>query len=659
MTSPEFDLFMPNEKRAVETQNSINLAGFPDRSVEVDLGTLPRIGITHWEQVLLYLPRDYVDRTHVRNQLLLNERACYSLTVTNMPHRKLNKRKSNSAPLTIVPVSDGVLAADIYAFGRHPWENLRPGDHITIEATAKLFFSQLTLQKPKLIPNQKIGLVVAEYRGKAGQVSEDMIYQKTRYALQHHLQGTCRHIMSFFPNMDEANVMKRIGARYTSLGALFRALHAPGSVLEGRDALDAAYSLCALEIINTAERKSVKEHAPNSIINLGIVTALAKLLPFSLNQQQQQAVSDICSDLASPYRMHRLLSGDCGSGKTIVTMLPAIAAWQAGAKIAFLSPNTLIANQTVAVFRQYFQQVPVVLVSSGTGAPVIDNNPILIGTTALLHFARKNDWKADFLVIDEQEKFSLEQRSALCHEDTNILEATATCIPRTAAMVEFSGMSESILENSIFERNNVITSIMDASSRTGLFEKIKAAVSAQQKVALIYPLVHDDDKKIGVSSAAESWNSHFPGRVGMLHGQMRDEEKHDVLNKMKSGQFDILVSTTVLERGIDTSFDMMIVISPERHGVVGLHQLRGRVARHGGSGEFILFTPDELPEHTLNRLSLLTVINNGFELAEQDMNMRGFGDLGSESEEQSGISKSGFFFNIKMTPERIKSLLFA
>jgi ATP-dependent DNA helicase RecG len=560
-------------------------------------------------------------------------------------------------------VTDGENEARLTAFGdTYTWRNLQVIEPIYVEATVETWNGSLQLKNPVLIPHHLAGKLLPRYRGKRGVVSEQAMYDKTRYALDHYLEATAEYILSYFDLLSGAEVLKRAQISFKSLSAMLKAIHAPESLQEGQEGLKAAKQLAAFEVIYRGQKLRIKRPNPTSVISLKQkdIDSLKAALPFSLTEHQDKAIDEICNDLVRPYPMRRLLSGDVGTGKTLAFLIPALAAHAAGAKVAILTPNALLAQQAAREVAEFFGQVKpkpkFCIITSTTSKDAVDwdANPIMIGTTALLNKLRKKKWVPDLLIVDEQHKASRDQREALMGPHTNMLEATATCIPRTAALVFHGGMDVSIL-NQCPVQKKIYSRVVQRETREQLFDYLDQIVAKGGQTAVVYPLKESEDARRGVAAAAEVWERKYPGKVGVLHGKMSDEDKAAVIDRMKTMEYRVLITTTVIEVGITLpSLRAVLIVEADKYGVSQLHQLRGRVARHGGRGYFFLYLPYEVEADTLERLMLLEEYVDGYTLSEHDADLRGYGDLSGESESQHGKSKSGIFMGVKLTPKDIR-----
>jgi ATP-dependent DNA helicase RecG len=284
-----------------------------------------------------------------------------------------------------------------------------------------------------------------------------------------------------------------------------------------------------------------------------------------------------------------------------------------------------------------------------------------------LHAAKRAQKRFHLVVTDEQHKFSTQQKAALASTFTNTLEATATAIPRSLALVAYGDMDVSVLRECPVQKC-IDTKIVNADEEQKVTQFVRRIVGDGGQVAVIYPLVDkgagaevagDSDSpataRQGVMDGFEAWNARFPGRVGVLHGKQSSDEKAAVIEAMKAKKIDVLVSTLVLEVGVTLpSLKALLVTSPECFGLAQLHQLRGRVARHGGQGWMVVLARSDLTEESMERLRTLRACNDGFQLAEHDMNIRGFGDVSMYGSAQVGGHRV-LFHNTGLTHDEIKA----
>jgi ATP-dependent DNA helicase RecG len=632
---------------------------------------LQRMGIVAWEQVLLTLPTGYKDYTVINQFLPANatiyptQKACYALTVSSTPNRA-----GLSPPRVSFEVTDGCNSARLTVFGDiWAWLPLQVGEDIYVEGIVDVWEGSLQVKNPSLIREGIVGQVLPIYRGKRGTktskaISDEFVYDKTRDALSTHLQATADYILGHFTSMDEAFLIRRSGIPYPTLAAMLRAIHAPKKVVDGLKGIDAARSLAAFEVIFNAEQRTAKKPNPKSVINIrqADVDALIARFSHQFTEHQSAGIKDIVDDLRRPYPMNRLLSGDVGFGKTDVALIPAIAAHKVGAKVVVMCPSKLIVDQWVEKIKGYGKDIPVQIVSSGIKIDRggLADNPIMVGTSALLTRLPKLKWVPNITIIDEQQKQGKNQKDSLVGPTTNRLEATATCQPATAALVNYGGMDETILNQCPVDKR-INTRIVHHEEKARLFAHLQRILEElpDSQFAIVYPNVSAGDGKSSLIASSSTWEKKFPGKVGVIHGGLSDVEKSRIIQQMHNKEIRILLSSILIETGITLpSLRGLVVVDADRFGVSALHQLRGRLARHGGIGYFYMYlTGDEIQEETMKRLDLLVAHTDGFVLAEKDAEMRGYGSMGDEDEGQSGVSCSAMFFGMRLMPKDIERAL--
>ena len=379
---------------------------------------------------------------------------------------------------------------------------------------------------------------------------------------------------------------------------------------------------------------------------------LARLLPFELTAAQRRVLSEIKNDMMAPHPMHRLVQGDVGSGKTLVALMAALVAVENGYQVAIMAPTEILAEQHWHTIHRWCAELGIstVLMTAGMKgkqkteslAKIADGSAqIVIGTHAVIQekveFARLG-----LGIIDEQHRFGVLQRGILKKKgcDPDILVMTATPIPRTLAMTLFGDLSLSVIDALPPGRTPVETRIFFESRRSQAYDIIRAEIAKGHQAYVIYPLVEETEKsdlKAATQMAEHLEKEIFPElRIGLLHGRLSPEEKEAVMGSFKACELDILVATTVIEVGIDIpNATVMVIEHAERFGLSQLHQLRGRVGRGVAKSRCILLTPGRLSEDGEKRLKVMEATNDGFRIAEADLEIRGPGDfLGTR---QSGM----------------------
>ena len=386
---------------------------------------------------------------------------------------------------------------------------------------------------------------------------------------------------------------------------------------------------------------------------LGKKTTLLKAfyssLPFDLTNAQKRSIKEIIADMREPRPMNRLLQGDVGAGKTFVAMAAMLLAIDSGADAAMMAPTQILAEQHYLTFRKWLEPLGVKLVlrtankhESTIAEPHAPT--IFIGTHALLYDPDLfND--LGLVVIDEQHKFGVVQRAALIRHGTlpDVLVMTATPIPRTLTMTIYGDLDVSLLDEKPAGRGKIITALRNKPKQKDITDFVKAQLAEGRQAYLVYPLVEESEsiKAESATSAFAAWQKRLGAKnVGLIHGKLRPEEKDAAMEDFRSGKTQALVSTTVIEVGVDVpNANLMILHHAERFGLAQLHQLRGRIGRGSHKSYCILLTDSKLPE-ALEKLAVLEKTNDGFEIAEADLELRGPGDVLGTA--QSGLTDLRF-----------------
>lgn len=369
------------------------------------------------------------------------------------------------------------------------------------------------------------------------------------------------------------------------------------------------------------------------------------VFPFQLTDEQQQVAKEISAKLNTGFGMRHMLVGDVGTGKTAVYASVVASAVDAGARSAILLPNLPLATQ---VFKEMSQWYPDIRMSLVTGETTdksdLRSSQVIIGTTAIL---ARDIGHINLSVVDEQQKYSREQREQMLSSRSHLLEVSATPIPRSVALVKHGALSISTLTQN-HSGKTIHTDLRVGHDRTELMSDIRQAVGRDEKVFVIYPAKDDNEMELkSVKMDFAKWESMFPGKVRVLHGDMSGEQKESALADMKEGRANVLVSTTVVEVGVTVPNTTRLIIEhPERFGLVTLHQLRGRLVRNGGVGYCHLVSDEPLPDTADKRMRVFCETLDGMKLAEQDMILRGSGDVLGHGD-QSG-NTLGCMYNHKI-----------
>jgi ATP-dependent DNA helicase RecG len=369
-----------------------------------------------------------------------------------------------------------------------------------------------------------------------------------------------------------------------------------------------------------------------------------RILPFPLTAAQKRVLREIADDLRSPHPMNRLVQGDVGSGKTMVALLSMIVALEQGAQAAFMAPTEILAEQHYLTFRRLLARCPYnveLLTSARKGKDrkaalarlAAGEAQIAVGTHALIQEG-VTFHRLGLAVVDEQPRFGVLQRDDLRRKgyDVDVLVMTATPIPRTLALTAYGDLDVSVVDEKPPGRTAVRTLVRPASDRRAVLDLLRREVAAGRQAYVVYPLVEESEKLEDVRAATEAaseWQGALPGvSVGLLHGRMKGAEKEAVMAAFARGDVAVLVATTVIEVGVDVpNATVMVIEHAERYGLAQLHQLRGRVGRGRDASTCVLLTYGRLSEVARARLDVMAETEDGFLIAEKDLEIRGPGDF--------------------------------
>lgn len=381
-------------------------------------------------------------------------------------------------------------------------------------------------------------------------------------------------------------------------------------------------------------------------------------LDFALTNAQKRVLREIRADVGSGKQMNRLLQGDVGSGKTIVALMAMLMALDNNRQVCLMAPTEILAEQHYASITEQLDGMPVrvdLLTSTIKGrrrndtlsALASGDVNILIGTHAVIEdnvvFAQLG-----LVVIDEQHRFGVAQRAKLWLKSAappHVLVMTATPIPRTLAMTVYGDLNVSVLDELPPGRKPVLTRHVSAGRRVALYQKLESEITNGHQVYYVFPLIKENEKMDlrDLENGFEALKKIFPNRrLAYVHGKMSPTEKSEVMERFANGSVDILVATTVIEVGVNVpNATVMVVEEAQRFGLSQLHQLRGRVGRNAEQAYCFLVTPEKMAENTRKRIEIMVETNDGFRISEEDMRMRGPGDL-------QGTLQSGMPFDLRI-----------
>jgi RecG-like helicase len=471
-----------------------------------------------------------------------------------------------------------------------------------------------------------------------------MVEQSSNY-LSSHLDGV--NIQG------QKTLLEACGFNKGSFVDLFRDIHYPCTVEDGNKAQKTLLLLDALILVYGAKKalKRNKRQSLSASISIADsqVEAILERVKFdngmSVTDEQKSVICKILNSLAAPETFKGLLSADVGYGKSIIICSIAASLAFAGRSTGILLPNEILVNQIIDEIVGFWPELKVQRVTSGD-VSIDSSSSIFVGTDALNTRLAKHELNVDMLIVDEEQKFGVKQKSNLATDDTNVLYSTATCVPKTMTSVLMGGTQVFSLTKPFVEKQ-IETEITTKETAKKVFKEILEIIHSGGQVILVYPLAEKESKgsENNVLRAKEKWEGALGSSVAIAYGSMHRDKKEKVISDFRAGHYNVLIATSLVEVGVNTPNTRGIfIMEADRYGLSTLHQVRGRLARRGGWGKCFLHldkAKNEVSETTMDRLNVLESTNNGFEIAERDLEIRGYGNI-----YEYGVDQSGFAENI-------------
>lgn len=528
----------------------------------------------------------------------------------------------------------------IWFHGRFLQDKITPGVKIVVWGKTTLYKHQLQLTNPKFIIVEEDEIIADSFSGPVYPATANLSSGQMKKIIHDSLDKLVESVPEFF----DAGFLKK--SNLIGRQKAFKQIHNPldeTQIAEAKRRLKYD-ELFLMQTAMALRRYKVRnfEKAVALKCTEQIDSRIRKRFPFLLTEDQDKVIEEIIADLAKTVPMNRLLQGDVGSGKTVVALYAALAAIANKQQAAIMAPTEILAAQHFTSIERYLKNSSVkrVLVTGGlTGEKrkeIIDgiksgDTNIVVGTVALL---QEDIQFADLalVIIDEQHKFGVHQRAGLRKDATpHCLVMTATPIPRTLAMTVFGDLDISIIKHSPPGRGEVITRYIQPKDLPKAYEFIREKLKAKKQVFFVYPRIVDsenDDVKAAIAEYENLSKKIYPEfRVGLLHGQMSGADKQKIMDEFRRGKIHCLVSTVLIEVGIDVpNATIMVIEEADRFGLAQLHQLRGRIARSSSKSYCLLVAQTE-NETAKSRLEIMERSNDGFEIAEHDLKLRGPGEL--------------------------------
>jgi ATP-dependent DNA helicase RecG len=615
---------------------------------------LRRRGIARVFDLLEYFPRTYEDRRAVRHIQSLVPDQLVSITakilrVRSMPLGRTKRRIWE----VVVGDSTGRIACKYF---RTPYkgyfERFQPMQEVRVIGKVTSYRGALEFHHPDIHPlkdeEENENVVIAIYSEIEG-LTSFKIARLVRSALE---KGET--LPEILPPWIRENygliglnqALREVHQPPVELGDAFLKFTAPA---QRRVIFDEFF---LIELYLAGKKAGVEKEPAEPLASDGrLAEGLRSALPFELTGAQNRAFAEIVADLKKPHPMHRLVQGDVGSGKTLVALMAACMAAEAGAQTALMVPTEILAEQHHANAKKWLEPLGLkvgLLTSQIKGKErqqVLDDLKageirVCIGTHALIQgdveFANLG-----LVIVDEQHRFGVEQRNTLKRKglSPHFLVMTATPIPRTLAMTVYGDLDVSVIDELPKGRMPVVTRKTFQSKRDLVLGFVREQIEKGRQAYIVYPLV-EESETLDLKNALEEFekvSAEFPQfQVGLLHGRLKPQEKDDVMERFRAGQIQILVATTVIEVGVDVpNANIMVIEHAERFGLSQLHQLRGRVGRGAHKSYCVLVLGYALSDEAVQRAEIMERTTDGFKIAEADLEMRGPGEfLGTK---QSGL----------------------
>ena len=618
---------------------------------------LEKIGIRVIQDLIFHLPLRYEDRTRIYpiGSLMagMTVLICGRVEFIDILPRG---RKS-----LICRISDdtGFISLKFFHFSANQHNTLKPGTLISCFAEVRHGFAGLEMVHPdyQVISNPEAHVTETRLTP-VYPLTEGLSQTTLRKAVKHAL-SLCDREPRLLVDWIPESILKKY--HYPSLAEAIQTLHAPDESVSiealQSGSVPALKRLAFEELLahhlslRTARNKTKAWQAPvfasASVSDKIIAEQFLSVLPFKLTGAQQRVIAEIEADCRLQHPMMRLVQGDVGSGKTIVSAYAALLALTAGYQVAVMAPTELLAEQHLRNFSIWFEgfQTKVVFLTGqlkGNARKDVlqgladGSAGIIIGTHALFQES-VNFHRLGLIIIDEQHRFGVHQRLALREKGQqgnsrpHQLVMTATPIPRTLAMLQYSDLDISIIDELPPGRKPIVTSVIPAERRAEVIDRIDHWVGKKRQVYWVCTLIEESEvlECEAAEKTTEFLTQALPNvRVALIHGRMKSKDKDAVMQAFKNHQIDLLVATTVIEVGVDVpNAGLMIIENPERLGLSQLHQLRGRVGRGEGDSYCLLMYQSPLSDTARQRLGILRDSNDGFVIAEKDLELRGPGEV--------------------------------
>lgn len=593
------------------------------------INRLKRLNLNNLEDLIYHFPSRYEDFSNVSK--LSDVKIGDKVTIKGEVWQIKNAYTKLGKVITKALINDGSATIELVWFNQpYLTKAIKVGDRLNVAGEVSKFAGKLSIVSPdyekadRLVHTGRLVPIYPETYGISSKWLRNQINKLLPFAL--------REIDEYLPDM--------VKAKMIDLPQAIHKIHFPKNkqdILDSKNRL----SFDELFLINLATNQTRSKWQQKTLIKTWKFTEsdlnhFKNNLPFELTEAQERVLSEIIADLKKPHPMNRLLQGEVGSGKTVVAATIVYLAQLNGFQSLLMAPTEILAWQHYETLKNLLEplKLSIGLYTGSRKFTRIKNfiPDVIVGTHALLSDQIKPD-KVGLVIIDEQHRFGVEQRTLLRAKGSapHLLTMTATPIPRTVSLTIYGDLDISVIDEMPKGRQVIKTYLVPEKKRADAYKFIEKKVKEKDQVYIITPLIEESETQASVKAAKvefERLQTVFPDlKLGLLHGRMKSKDKEQVIIKFRSNQIDILVSTSVVEVGVDIpNATIMLIEGAQRFGLAALHQLRGRVGRGGKESFCLLFSDSNLPEEN-RRLKQMEKIDNGLKLAELDLKIRGSGSI--------------------------------
>lgn len=635
----------------------------------LSLGKLKSLGLSEPWQVPLYLPTGYLDcRTVVRDFAGLFAEGQRVVAVGRFGQDLFTEWKgrpgARRSPLTrgsLIDERGQRLKFSFFGDPRGFEAKIKDSDELRLAGTIATVGGRPFLNSPVVLDPTEAGRLLPTYPGRSGVLGSDAVRRLIAVRLKDSIALAAAFLRERLAPVAQGSKLRQlVHCNRWTLEEVLSNAHYPDRIEDADEAHAILSRIAALVSVRELKESSAVPEVPRQPLLCTDWEELLSPIPFDLTEEQEAGIRHLVKMLQKPKTSVSLINADVGMGKSIVYQSAMAYVARAGGRCAVLLPHERLAEQVYEEIRSIWPELNPLLVNKKRDRD-LSKARLLVGTTALLF---RNIGELDLCVTDEQHRFSVEQRKALVNHRTHIIEVSATPIPRTQAMLMYGSVNVIRLTAQHSPRN-IVTRIVQREDAKSMVQTVKDLLRDPDCRLLIVcprkePTEEQEEDSFplpSVQEVATKWEALFPGKVRLAHSGADEDENRSALADVDAGRAQILISTTIVETGVNIrGLRVLVVLHAERFGVAQTHQLRGRLSRHGGDGWCFLYLPRPVSETAMTRLQAIASTNDGLKLAELDMRTRGVGDLSSIGRRQHGSADS-LIFNKVVSADLLAEML--